>query len=116
MDPPLPPDLAAWVRRVRFLSADSIVRSTLIHPLGRGEPPELDRSATAGLLLLDDLGNERGDRDNVLFRVLDQRYMASLPTIVTTHLGEPELRQRYGDAFVRRIVDHGAFVLPGGAT
>lgn len=115
-DPPLSPKLAAWARRVRFCPSDSLVMARKGHPLGRGEAPEIERASSAGLLLLDNLGNESEDRDGVLFQLIDRRYMAGLPTVLTTHLKESELRQRYGDAMVRRIVDHGSFVLPGGAT
>jgi DNA replication protein DnaC len=114
-DPPLGEDLARWVRRTRFMKADALVRSTAEHPLGSGSPPELRRALSAGLLVIDDLGNEGDDRDGVLFRLVDGRYVDRGQTIVTTQLTERELRDRYGDALVRRLIDHGSFVLPGGA-
>lgn len=99
-----------WLRRVRFVRAAHLVRAHRQHPLGSGEPPEVERAVTASLLLLDDVGNERDDRDGVMFDVVDRRYMRNRPTLLTTYLGPEQLANRYGDAFIRRLLDHGWFV------
>lgn len=112
-NPPLAIEVQSWIRRVRFIAAEHLVRAYRQHPLGKGSPPGASRAETASLLLLDNLGNESQDRDAVIFELIDQRYMAGRPTIMTTHLDEREMRARYGDALVRRIVDHGTFVIPG---
>jgi len=106
----LPEDDRRWLKTVRFFRARELAKANREHRLGSGEPPAIQRAVSAGLLLLDDLGNEGDDRDRVLFDVIDRRYMADRPTVLTTHLDEPALCAHYGDALVRRLLDHGTVV------
>lgn len=57
------------------------------------------------LLAIDDLGWETPATVPAVRELLAVRYAAGLPTIVTTGLTRAELRERYGDAVVRRIVE-----------
>jgi DNA replication protein DnaC len=104
---------ACFLRRIRFVRCSSLVKAADRFPLGKGEPPLVTRSVSASLLLCDDLGNEGPDRTATLFEVLDRRYLACTPTIVTTYLERAELQERYGDAMLRRLTDQGAFIATG---
>lgn len=55
------------------------------------------------LLVIDELGFE--PLDEGLFDVLDERYQRALPVIVTSGLRVTELRDRYGAAALRRLVE-----------
>lgn len=57
------------------------------------------------LLAIDDLGWETPATVPAVRELLAVRYAAGLPTIVTSGCTLPELRERYGDAVVRRIVE-----------
>ena len=103
-----------FLRRVKFVRASLLVKAADRHPLGDGEPPLIARCVNASLLLCDDIGNEGPDRSRTLFEVIDRRYMASQPTLVTTYMSRLQLSDRYGDAFVRRLTDQGKFVTPAG--
>ncbi len=65
---------------------------------------------TAPLLILDDLGTEQGTSWALekLFQLLNYRYMAHLPTVITTNRDledmEPRLRSRLGDPELVQIV------------
>lgn len=72
-------------------------------PLGAGEPEELTRAVEVPLLVIDELGFE--PLDEGLFDVLDERYQRALPVIVTSGLRVTELRDRYGAAALRRLVE-----------
>lgn len=101
------PDLR-WASRSAFVSAQELAIDRRTHPLGE-EAPLVERSKHASLLVLDEVGFEvfQPERDTSLFEVLDQRYKQSSPTIVTTALNEQQLRKRYGEALVRRLLDVG---------
>lgn len=103
---------AAFLSGLRFVTSAELVTAAARHPLGSGEPPLIRSAATASLLLLDDLGTERTDRDRILSEVIDRRYMANKPTVVTTNLSERELRERYGASLLRRLTDQGRFITP----
>ena len=66
----------------------------------------------ASLLVLDEIGYEyfQPERDTTLFEVLDHRYLARKPTIITTELGREELKARYRAAAERRLGDVGVYV------
>lgn len=78
------------------------------HALGSGEAPLVEQAESASLLLLDELGFE--PRTEVVFEVLDARYAAGLPTVVTSGLtakGFADRERGYGDALFRRLTDNG---------
>lgn len=83
--------------------ARALANVARLHPLGAGEAPELERARRAELLILDDLGLEKDPGEIV--DVLHARYEAGLVTWTTSGLSLDELRQRYGEALVRRLVE-----------
>ena len=57
------------------------------------------------MLYLDDLGTEDVRDVAVLQHLLERRYAAQRPTVITTGLTRPQLTDRYGAATVRRLTD-----------
>jgi DNA replication protein DnaC len=105
--------LTAWERGFReftrtpiamVVKATDIAAARRCHPLGEGEPALLVAATEAELLLLDDLGQD-SKHDNSVFEVLDARYDAQLPTVVTSGFPLAEISARYGQALVRRIIE-----------
>lgn len=92
-----------WMARVKWCEAHALVKAAKEWPLGKGEPPLVDRCREASLLVLDEVGFE--PHDPILLDVVNGRYKARLPTIVTSGLGSTaaEFTDRYGEAFVRRL-------------
>lgn len=74
---------------------------------GDGEPPIVLEAMRAGLLLLDDLGNERQIPTNAVPDVILARYDANLPTWTTTGLERADLDKLYGAGVVRRVYEGG---------
>lgn len=112
--------LGAWVRKApaerakaRFAEAFELAGARARHPLGQGEAPEVAAAMTAPMLLLDDLGSERDDRNAVLSDVLQRRHNADLPTWVTTWLEPEQCAERYGGAVTRRLFEPAATVRLG---
>jgi DNA replication protein DnaC len=101
-----------WVARACWTNAHVLARARREHRLGLGDAPLVDNATHASVLVIDELGFE--PQGETLFEVIDSRYCAGLSTIVTTGLHiDPEpsgqsLRQRYGDAFVRRLLENGS--------
>lgn len=123
--------LDAWVRLdpprrtgAIFVEAAWLARARARHKLGLGEAPLVDEAMRAPLVLLDDLGQEREDRDGCITDIVYGRTNAELPTWVTCGLTTAEqtleafaarLSQRYDGGFVRRILENGKRVQLGGA-
>jgi DNA replication protein DnaC len=121
--------LDAWVRLVPrkrkgslFVEAAWLARSRARHKLGDGESPLVAQALSAPLLLLDDLGQEREDRDGCITDVVYGRSNADLPTWVTCGLATKDqtleafteaLSRRYDGGFVRRIIETGKRVRLG---
>lgn len=65
----------------------------------------LERYSTTGVLVLDDLGAEKGTEwtESVLYRLINHRYVHHCPTIVTTNIHPAELRDAVGDRVVSRL-------------
>lgn len=85
--------------------------------LPRGKPDiELDRACKAGILFLDEVGQEDAT-PNWLLELVDQRYRRKRPTLSTSGLNQTQLEARYGSGIVRRLVEpYGQFIdLHGGA-
>lgn len=71
-----------------------------------GEEARLvDLACARKILVLDELGFEPDCEE--IFAVLDHRYRAVLPTIVTTGLTRDAFRAHYGDALFRRLIEPG---------
>jgi DNA replication protein DnaC len=61
----------------------------------------------AGLLMLDDLGAEKPSEwtGEVLYRIIDFRYIYQRPTVVITNLTPPELAKHLGDRLASRLTE-----------
>lgn len=69
----------------------------------------ISRLINIPLLLLDDLGSGRGvdfndHTRNVLWRVLNGRYEALMPMVITTNLDWPKFKLELGDALAYRLI------------
>jgi hypothetical protein len=87
--------------------------------------PRVDRARVPKLLqmralVLDDLGTEfldsKGYVSSLLDELIDSRYDAKLPTVITTNLDDKVFKSRYGERLVDRIREAGRFVIIGGAS
>lgn len=83
----------------------------LLHQLekehfGKEEGDSEELLCRCDLLILDDLGAEfTGSFYNAcLYNVLNARLLQQLPTIISTNLTMPQIRERYGDAIASRIM------------
>jgi hypothetical protein len=78
------------------------------------------RFTAAPLLVIDDLGVEyvdaKGFFASLLDELIDARYAAMLPTLMTTNLDAPTFRGRYGERIADRIRECGRFVGCGSAS
>jgi DNA replication protein DnaC len=63
-------------------------------------------------LFLDDLGveSERENANEIVSKLLRDRYAAGLSTWVTTNLEIPDLSKRYGERVISRLMEQAAFV------
>ena len=98
-----------FVRDLLFVTAIDLVRARRMHPLGKGEAPLVDSAKKASLLLLDDLGSEGQDTENLFFEVVDYRYRRRTPTVVTSSMTARELGVRYRTV-LRRLSDLGEVI------
>lgn len=110
--PPPPPD----ARRLGlFTTATGLLEALRPREDGRPDPSALTRFQTVRYLVIDDLGAERltawgADR---LYEVLNSRYNAELPVIVTTNLDLARLAARWnaqlgdesGDRLINRLIE-----------
>lgn len=98
-----------------FTTATGLLEALRPRDDGRPDPGALSRFRTVRYLVIDDLGAERlttwgADR---LYEVLNTRYNAQLPVIVTTNLDLGRLAQRWnaqlgdesGDRLINRLID-----------
>lgn len=106
-------DLLGRIRR-------SYSRST---PEGEAQQEEeweiIDELTTVPLLVLDDLGKERVKDwvEEILFRIIDNRYGKKRPIIVTTNFSPEELQERYpekGYAIMSRLAEMCTGIYLGG--
>lgn len=67
----------------------------------------LDRLASAGLLILDDLGSEKPTEwvQETLFVLIDRRYTAYRPTIITSNDSLDQLKNKLGYRIASRIAE-----------
>lgn len=89
--------------KIVWTYARDIVAATQAHPLGKGEAPMVEDAKKAALLVLDDIGLERDA--GPLLDVLHYRYTAGKPTWSTSGFTLAQLTEKFGDAFVRRLVE-----------
>ncbi len=121
--------LDAWVRAApyerrgsAFIEAAWLARARARHKLGDGDAPLVVDAMRAPLVLLDDLGQEREDRDGCITDVVYARANADLPTWITCGLASRDqtmeafaeaLTKRYDGGFVRRVLETGKRVQLG---
>lgn len=98
----------------------------LLRPGGseRGSENELKRLARIQLFLLDDLGTEKLSEftEEATYRIVNARYNAALPTIITTNLpvrdadgrGTPDVVGRLGDRLASRLAQVSSVVVMDG--
>lgn len=115
--------LDAWVRQAprersgaMYAEAGWLARARARHRLGE-EAPLVGACIAAPLLVLDDLGSEREDRDGCITDVVYRRHNDDRPTWVTTGVAgagadvvaafAEALARRYDGGFVRRILESG---------
>jgi len=91
---------------LQLVKAADLARARRQHALGEGDPEIVKEAKSYGVLMLDDLG-QGTETDSTLFEILDARYDKGLPSLVTSGFPPAELIARYGDAFVRRILESG---------
>lgn len=95
-----------------WVSAPTLARARREYALGKGEAPEVQRALGSSLLVIDDLGAERDDRDGALGEVIYERHAREAPTVVTTGETYRGLVKRYGDGIARRLTEQpGAVVV-----
>lgn len=105
---PMPESKARWACGMLFTSAADLVVARRNAALG-AESPAVEKAVDCSILFLDELGFEA--KSTVPFEVVDHRYLAGRPTIITSGLTQPELLTKYGAAFVRRITDRGVGII-----
>lgn len=67
----------------------------------------VNQLSNVSMLIIDDLGKEKYTEwaQQVLFQVIDNRYNNELPLIITTNLRPEELRERFGEPIVSRLME-----------
>jgi DNA replication protein DnaC len=84
----------------------------------RYEQEPMAKLLRAPRLAIDDLGAEYLDKNGfyaaLLDEVLNERYAARVPTLLTTNLPVDEFKARYGERIAGRIRETGTFVACGG--
>jgi HAMP domain-containing protein len=110
--------LRRWVfenaRAAAFFHACELGMARIQHPAGRGEPELVDRAVKWPLVLLDDLGSERGIAGCAVPDVIQLRHAAERPLWVTTGLSRTAVVARYGAGIARRVFE-GATVITSDA-
>ncbi len=112
--------LGAWVRAdllgrigALFVEASQLARARARHRLGQDEAPLVASAMSCPLLVLDDLGCERDDRDGCITDVVWARTNEDRPTWITCGLGAEgqtvegfaeAIARRYDGGFARRII------------
>jgi DNA replication protein DnaC len=95
--------------RFLFLTGPMLANARRRAPIGH-EAPLVDLAARTGLLILDELGFESAEPTEEIFVVIDARYRAAQPTIITTARSVSWVNRHYGDAIFRRLIETGTFV------
>ena len=102
-------DALIWmhdISRLVWTTGCNLARASSEHRLGSGGEPELFRRALeAPLLMIDELGPEAPQHGGEIFDLVDRRYAKGRPTLVTSGLTLD--KERYGDAFHRRLTESG---------
>lgn len=94
--------------KARFVAATTLARWP------KYDEGRMDQLLRCRALVIDDLGVEYGDKNGAFSSMLDEvinsRYAATLPTLITTNLSSSEFKDRYGERIADRIRESGRFV------
>jgi DNA replication protein DnaC len=93
--------------RFLFVTGPTLANARRRAPIGQ-EAPLVDLATRTALLVLDELGFEPEAEE--IFFVVDARYRAALPTVITTGRPIEWVKDNYGAAFFRRLIEHGDVV------
>jgi len=115
VDLEVPESFVRLAKGLRFTVGRELSSARRIFPMGGGEPPPILEAQDATLLVLDEIGYEMtktgdGAPDTAIFDVLDARYRAARPVVVTSGLTKAKFAQRYGAAMMRRLEEVGQIV------
>ena len=94
-----------FIMPAKFISFNSFLEEI---KMGFGENSDKVKTVIEmPLLVVDDIGKEKKTEwsNGVLYRIINERYEAMLPTIITTNLMPPELEKHCGDATFSRIIE-----------
>ncbi len=95
-------------------SRSRFVDAALLARWDRYDKPEMRLLNRARSLVIDDLGIEYNDRKGAFGSLLDEvinaRYAAELPTLITTNIPAEKFKKRYGERIADRIRESGRFV------
>lgn len=94
-----------------FVSAYRLATERARHPLGEGDPPMLEAAADAGVLLIDDIGNERHTELSDVRALVFERHDFERTVWTTTSLSSGALATMYGGGFVRRLLERAVVVV-----
>ncbi len=97
-----------------FADAIDLAYARRLHPLGKGEAPEVLAAMNAGVLFLDELGAEQGI-DQTIEQIVRARHSHDRPTIFATPHSPTALVSRYGDGVARRIFEGASVIVLGAA-
>jgi DNA replication protein DnaC len=106
--------LRRWVyettRVAGFFHANELGMARIQHPAGRGEPELVERAKKWPLVLIDDLGSERGIAGCAVPDVIYVRHAEDRPTWLTTGLSRRDIVDRYGAGIARRVFERATVV------
>jgi DNA replication protein DnaC len=111
----VPPEFVRLAKGLRFMVGRDLANARRLHHLGEGEAPAILEAQEATLLVLDEIGYEAtrgmdGTPDTAIFDVLDARYRAARPVVVTSGLTKAKFSARYGAALMRRLEEVGQII------
>ena len=91
---------------VYFSSAYNIVKRMRDYSFG-ADPAAYNDIIDSSVLIIDDLGTEPNiqNSDDFLYTVINERYSAGLPFIITTNLSNEQIFNRYDQRVAGRIFD-----------
>lgn len=92
---------------LRFITASDFIQLKFKSDKKEADWDKIKSIKKSTLLILDDLGanNSKDSIDNALFDLIDYRNKNNLATIYTSNLGKTELREKFNERVVSRILD-----------
>lgn len=100
-------------REVCWFTAARLARARSLHPLGRGECPEMQKALGAPLLVLDELGFEQQHQSPLVAEVIYERHAEDMATWVTCGLEPEQITTRYGGGIGRRLAEDAEVITLG---